>query len=292
LTEALAIVASIVVTGTIYALLAFGYSLGNSVSGSFNFAHSAAFVVGAVALSDLAAAGRPLWLAVLGAIVAGALAGAVIDRVALWPARVWPAGALGSNRTIVASVAVLALSAALILRYSTPGRLPAIPPFHIGRFIVEEHMTLAAACVLALVAAVLTLSLTPLGTAIRAVAANAAAARAAGVDVEWTITLGAFWSSKMAAIGGVATVLSAHFFLGMPAVFAIALSALAAVALGGLRSIPGTIVGAYALAAAQTAWMLLLPRYGPNPVLPFIVILGSFAFLPRGLFSRRSLRAT
>jgi branched-subunit amino acid ABC-type transport system permease component len=96
----------------------------------------------------------------------------------------------------------------------------------------------------------------------------------------------------MAAIGGVATVLSAHYFLAMPAVFAIALYALAAVALGGLRSIPGSVVGAYAMAAAQAAWMLSLPRYGPNPGLAFIVILASFALLPRGLFSRRSLRAS
>ncbi len=292
MTEALAVVASIVVIGTIYALLAFGYSLGNAVSGSFNFAHSVAFVVGGFALSGLAAKGQPLWIAVLGAIAAGAIAGAAIDRVALWPARVWPSRALGSNRTIVTSVAAAALSAALILRYSTPGRLPAIPPFRIGGFVVDEHMTLAAGCVLTLIAAVLMLAVTPLGTAIRAVAANSTAARAAGVDVEWTITLSAFWGSKMAAIGGVATVLSAHYFLAVPAVFAIALYALAAVALGGLSSIPGTIVGAYAVAAAQTAWMLLLPRYGPNPGLAFIVVLASFALLPSGLLPRRSLRAS
>lgn len=240
----------------------------------------------------LVARGQPLWAASLGAIVAGALAGVTIDRIALWPARVWPRGALGSNRTIVASFAALALSAAVIARFSLPARLPSIAPLHIGQLIVDEHAMLLTGCVVALVAAMWMLGATRLGTAIRAVAANPTAARAAGVDVEWTIAQAALWGSMMAAIGGVAVALRAHAFLGLPAVFAIALSALAAAALGGMRSNPGTIAGAFVVAAAQTVWTLLAPRYGPGSGLVFIVLCAAFILLPRGLFSRRSLRAS
>jgi branched-subunit amino acid ABC-type transport system permease component len=168
--------------------------------------------------------------------------------------------------------------------------LPSIPPFHIGRLVVDEHATLLASCVLTLLAAAWMLGSTRLGAAIRAVAANPTAARAAGIDVEWTIGMAALWGSMMAAIGGIAVALNAHAFLGLPAVFAVALSALAAVALGGMRSIPGTIAGAFVVAVAQAAWTLLLPRYGSNPGLAFIVLCAAFVLLPRGLFSRRSLR--
>jgi branched-subunit amino acid ABC-type transport system permease component len=273
-------------------LLAFGYSLGNAVSGAFNFAHSAAFVVSGLALSILTSRGLPLWESIIGAIVAGGIAGAAIDRIVLWPARIWPPGALGSNRTIVASVAALGLSAAIIARYTVPTRMPVIPSFHVGRFVVDEHATLMAGCVLTLIAAIVALRMTGLGTAIRAVAANSGAARAAGVDIEWTVMVAAYWGSKMAAVAGIAVAMSANYFLGLPAVFAIALSALAAAALGGLRSIPGTIAGAYAVAAAQAAWVLLLPRFAPNPSLVFIIILASFALLPRGLSVRRPVRAS
>jgi branched-chain amino acid transport system permease protein len=240
----------------------------------------------------LVSRGQPLWTAILGAIVAGALAGASIDRIASWPARVWPRGALGSNRTIVASFAALALSAAVIARYALPTRMPAIAPFHVGRFVVDEHATLLTGCVLALVAGMWMLGATRLGTAIRAVADNPTAARAAGIDVEWTITQAAMWGSMTAAVAGIAVAMSANYFLGLPAVFAVALSALAAAALGGLRSIPGTLAGAYVVAAAQAAWVLLLPHFVPNPSLVFIVILASFALLPRGLLSRPPVRSS
>jgi len=262
------------------------------VTGAFNFAHPIAFVVSGLVLAAVETKGSPVSIAILVAIAAGAIAGVVIDRVALWPARTWPHGALGSNRTIVTSVAALALAAALIVRGSTPVHLRPLPSLHAAGIVIDEHTFLTVCCALILIAAVALFGVSRIGLAMKAVAANATAARAAGVDVEWTITQSSLWGSKLAAIAGVATALSTHYVFALPAVFAAALCALAAAALGGLRSVPGTIVGAYVVAAAQVAASLVSPRFGSDPLLVVIILFAAIALAPRGLLPRRSLRST
>jgi len=290
LNEALAIAASILFLGTVYALLAFGYSLAYSVSGAFNFAHSASFVVGGLGLATLIAKGQPLWIAIVGGIAAGAIAGIAIDRIALWPARSLPSGPLGRSRTIVAGIAALALAAALVARDANPLRLHAIPPIRLGGVLVDEHTALMASCVLILIATVTVFGASRMGLAMRAVAADAPNARAAGVDVEWTTMLSAWWGSKLAAIAGVAAVLGAHYAYALPAVFGIALCALAAAAIGGFRSLPGTIAGAYFVAAAQTAVSLASPRFGHDTGLVVLIMLAALVVLPGGVLARRALR--
>jgi len=262
------------------------------VTGAFNFAHPIAFAVSGLVLALLETKGSPIWIAIVAAIAAGALAGFAIDRLAMWPARVWPHGALGSNRTIVAGVAALALAASLIARGSTPKHFAPLPSFHAAGIVVNEHTALIVCCVLGLFATVAIFGSSRIGLAMRAVASNVTAARAAGVDVEWTIAQSALWGSKLAAIAGVATALSTHYVFALPAVFAAGLCALAAAALGGLRSLPGTIAGAYVVAAAQVAFSLVSPRLGSDPLLVFLILLAAFAFVPRGLLPRRTLRST
>lgn len=287
-------VLEIAFTGSVYALFAFGYALTYGVTGSFNIAHAAVFMAGAWAAAYLLQAGHPMWLAFLVALAAGGAAGVVIDRVALWPARVRGAGSLGANGPIVASFAALALFSAIFAGRASDvwatlhrgaGRLW---PSHAFPHTDEPQWVAAALCALATLLGFALLRATRLGAALRAVANNQSAARAAGIDVEWIFVQAAFVAAAFGALAGIA-----YFAVGGSAAAAsasqIQLSVLVAVVLGGLGSVLGSIVAAYAVAAVQIGVLLLYPGVNGDAT-AFATLIVALAFFPRGLFPSRALR--
>jgi branched-chain amino acid transport system permease protein len=198
----------VVLLGSVYALLAFGISVKRGATGTLDFSHVAVFAVGAVAA--IAAMRRGSYWEALGAgTLAGAFAGAAVDRLALWPIRVAAHRALGANAPIVAT------AAAMTLMFSFAGGAAGAAWRPLGSGLARLAiwnvfeapvrmipLVAAAACVIALVVGVVVVYGGGLGLGLRAVASNENAARAAGVGVESLIGAWTFLASALGAFGG------------------------------------------------------------------------------------------
>lgn len=73
--------------GVVYAMLAVGYSLVYGILAQINFAHGYIYMFGAFVAMSLVTGGAPLWIAVLGALIVGAIMAIIIERLAFRPVR-------------------------------------------------------------------------------------------------------------------------------------------------------------------------------------------------------------
>ena len=280
-----------------YALFAFGYALTYGVTGSFNFSLAAVFGVGAFISSELLAAGRPMWLALAGGIGAGGVAGTLIDRLSLWPFRVRSVGALGSNAPLIGSAAALIVieqvigqradSAASAVRAAF-GRYG---PVHAAGLTIPAGVWIGvAACGAGFIAGAILMRAMRIGAGFRAVSDNVAAARGAGVDVEMIFAQAAFIAGAFGALAGIAfAALGMRDAGGLTASDA-QISALAAVALGGLASLPGCVLAAYCIAAVEVIVAAVDPALHRVSLAAVVLVL-ALACLPSGLLPARALRS-
>ncbi len=233
--------------GAIYALFAMGYTLVFGVLDLLNLAHSAVFMLGAfIGLALVASAGMPLWAAVVGVLVAGALLGVLIERVAFAPLR---RRADSHFAGLISSIALAIVLGAVALGVFGPNttRFPA------GTF-AGTRFTVAGASVSALQLLILALSLvlmvglnrlvaaSRLGRAARAVAENPRAARLLGVDVERVTLVTFMLSSSLGAAAGTLFALAFNT-VDVSMGLAIELKGLAVIIVGGMGSLPGAMLG-------------------------------------------------
>lgn len=289
--------------GSIYALFALGYTLVFGVLDVLNLAHSAVFMLGAVmAYSLVAIHGLPLWLAVPVAVVASGLLGGVIELVALRPLRrrgAPPIAALIS--TIGLALAFVALveqsRGGGVLRWLwrdgansvkfPAGSVPATT-FHVaGLAIPATKLAILVVTVVLMVAMGWVLRRTQAGRAIRAVAENARAAQLMGVDVDRVVLMTLVVSSALAGIAGIlfgAAISDISPYIGRDQV---ELRGLAVIVLGGMGSVPGTIVGGYVLGLVE---VLALEVFGTNvrAGVAFAALFLMLVVRPQGLLGARA----
>ena len=273
--------------GSIYAVFAIGYALTYSAGGNINVAHPIAAIASAAAVSWLLARDQPVWMAVGAGIAAGALAGVIVDRIVLWPARARAGGPLGPARAPIAGLAALAAFGVLVPEPGRPSHALHAGVFHIAGFEAPKLMiegTLACLVVAALVIVFVRGSRYGLG--LRALGANAGAARAAGVGVEPMHVRTALLASSCGALAAITLSTAPDYFAGRSTPYDLPLAALAAVALGGLSSLPATIAGAFVVAAAQA----FAPTADAGDAVAAALLLAAVALLPRGLFPATRLR--
>jgi len=275
--------------GSLYALFAIGYALTYSAGGTLNVAHPISAMAAAAGVSWLLARDQPIWIAAGGGVAAGAIAGVLVDRIVLWPARSRGGGPLGPARPLIAGLAALAAFGALAPEPERPTHALHAGIFRIGGFGVPKLMVEGTiACILALVAVVLLVRATRYGLGLRALASNAAAARAAGIGVEPMHIRTALLASACGALAAVTLFTAPYYFAGRSTPFDLPLAGLAAVALGGLASIPAAIVGAFVVATAQ----IFVPTADASDAVAAALLVLSIAFLPRGMFTVTRLRET
>ena len=175
---------SAVKLGSIYALVAIGYSIVYSIMGMINFAHGELLMVATFALWVLSNSGVPFGIAVILAIVITVLFGILIERIAYRPIR-----NAGESTQIITSLAVSifleALCQAIFNSSSKALIIPAVfsKTFQIFGTTVSVIDVVTLACTVALtIAVVLILQKTSIGKAMRAVADNPEAADLVGID--------------------------------------------------------------------------------------------------------------
>jgi branched-chain amino acid transport system permease protein len=290
------------VLGSIYALVALGYTMVYGILGLINFAHGEVVMIGALSalavMRPLEASGLPgpvifLIALAIAAIVCMAL-GFTIERVAYRPLRNAPR--LAPLITAIGVSIVLQQLAMLIWGrnyFSVPSLLPAAPYEVLGAQITELQLIIMAVAAATMAGLVLLVNRTRLGRAMRATAENPAIAGLMGVDANRIVSLTFVIGSALAALAGVLVSANygiAHYHMG----FILGLKAFTAAVLGGIGNLAGAMLGGVLLGLIEALGAGYIGDFtggvlGSNyqDVFAFFVLIVVLIFRPSGLMGEK-----
>ncbi|MBX9820879.1 branched-chain amino acid ABC transporter permease [Afipia birgiae] len=273
--------------GAVYALVALGFTLVYNASDVVNFAQGEFVMLGGMVTVFASAAGIPLPLAALLAVVVSVVVGLLLYWLAIEPARdASPVTLI----IITIGASILLRGAAQILFDKQFHKLPSIsgdtPVNLLGAAIQPQSFWVLGGTAVIVILLYVFLERTVLGKAVLATAANKLAARLVGINTTTVMAL-AFGGS--AAIGAVAGVLITPITLTSYDVGTLlALKGFAAAMLGGMGNPLGAVAGGLLLG--------LLEAFGVGYIsstykdaFAFIVILLVLFAMPQGLFGRRTV---
>jgi len=282
--------------GSIYALIALGYTMVYGILKLINFAHGEVFMVGAysgyyiaTALGvdgyEASGAGFPLGLALLVlvlAMAASALLGVTIEALAYRPVRSAPR--LTPLITAI-GVSLFLQNAAMLVFTPNPRRYPAILRelrFELGGVIITNiKLAIFVVALLLMVGLKLFVQRTWTGRAMRALSLNIDAARLMGIDVNRTIRATFAVGSALAAAGGILFGLDQITINPLMGVLT-GLKAFVAAVLGGIGNIPGAVVGGLLIGLAeQLTAGYLSPDY--RDAITFVILVVILVLKPEGL---------
>ncbi|MBR4056714.1 MAG: branched-chain amino acid ABC transporter permease [Oscillospiraceae bacterium] len=230
--------------GSIYALIALGYTMVYGIAKMLNFAHGDVIMIGAYAgIVTVMSLGLPPVIAIILSIVICAVLGMLIEFLAYKPLRSAP-----SLSVLITAIGVsyFLQNIALLIFGSQQRAYPTIadfPTYNIGGIQIDgiTILTLAVTAVI-MIALTLFINKTKLGKAMRAVSEDKAAASLMGISVNRTITMTFAIGSALAAF--------ASIFYGMTYVYIKpttgampGIKAFTAAVFGGIGSIPGAMLG-------------------------------------------------
>ncbi len=232
--------------GSIYAIIALGYTMVYGIAKMLNFAHGDVIMVGGyMAFCSTLYLGWPPIGAVLLAVVVCTILGVVIEGLAYRPLR--NASSLAVLITAI-GVSFFLQNAALQIWGSNPKTFPNLVPLKTvtlfgGKLPVSGvAIVTIVACIIIMVCLTLFTSKTKMGKAMRAVSEDKGAAQLMGINVNFTISVTFAIGSALAALAGV--LLCSAYPTLMPTTGAMpGIKAFTAAVFGGIGSIPGAMLG-------------------------------------------------
>jgi branched-chain amino acid transport system permease protein len=272
--------------GAIYALVALGFTLIYNASDVINFAQGEFVMLGGMVTFFAVAAGVPLPLAALLAIVVAVAVGMLLHRFAIEPARGASAVTL-IIITIGASILLRGVAAVVFDKnfHSFPPFAGTAPWNVGGATILPQSVIVLLGAGIIVVAMWALMSMTLIGKAMVATAANKLAAQLTGINTRAIIGLSFAVSAAIGAVGGilVTPITLTSYDVGT----LLALKGFAAAMLGGMGHPFGAVVGGLIVG--------LLESFGAGYIssaykdaIAFLVILAVLFFMPNGLFGRAS----
>ncbi|MCC6216695.1 MAG: branched-chain amino acid ABC transporter permease [Polyangiaceae bacterium] len=282
--------------GSIYALIALGYTMVYGILKLINFAHSEVFMVGAYAgyfaatwlgIESMEAAGQafPLYLAVgvlLVAMASSAALGMAIERLAYRPVRNAPR--LTPLITAI-GVSLLLQNLGLLVFGPNPRRYPPVlkeVTYELGGVVLTNvKVTIFVVTLLLMVGLQLLVHRTWTGKAMRAVSVNLDAAKLMGIDTNRTIAATFGIGSALAAAGGILFGLDQITINPLMGVLT-GLKAFVAAVLGGIGNVPGAMLGGLLIGLSeQLVAGYVSPDY--RDAITFLVLIAILIFRPEGL---------
>ena len=232
--------------GSVYAIIALGYTMVYGIAKMLNFAHGDVIMVGAyVCFFATGQFGLPPLVGVLLAMVVCTVLGMVIERLAYKPLRQAP-----SLAVLITAIGVsyFLQNSALLLWKSDPKVFTSVVGTGsvklFGGQLTITHVAIVTvlACVVIMVALTWFTGRTKMGKAMRACSEDKAAAQLMGIDVDRTISMTFAIGSALAAIAGV--LLCSTYPSLMPTTGSLpGIKAFTAAVFGGIGSIPGAMLG-------------------------------------------------
>lgn len=275
--------------GSVYALVALGYTLAYGILGLINFAHGEVYMMGAfLSFAFITIFNMNVWLSfLLAAVICGVL-GIVIEIAAFRSVR---NGARSSQLISAIGVSVLLQNIAMLTWGSDTKPFPSvgeIKVFNIGSVAISTiQLEIILVSILLMIILYLLIYKTRIGIAMRATSQDISATSLMGINVNRVIS---FTFSIGAVLGAAAGILvglyynSVVFNMGYTA----GLKAFVAAVLGGIGNIPGTMVGGIILGLAESMGAVLISsKY--KDAFAFIILILVLLFKPNGLFGKKEV---
>jgi branched-chain amino acid transport system permease protein len=287
--------------GSIYGLIAIGYTMVYGIIGMINFAHGDVFMVGAfigliliLALGISAATPVVLLILLLIVIIAVAMAltavwGWTVERIAYRPLR-------GSFRL---APLITAIGMSIVLQnfvlLNQGARVKPLQPIVTGGYTIIDRggftvqlsniqIIIILTTIALMVGFTLIIARTSLGRSQRACEQDARMASLLGVNIDRTISLTFVMGAALAAVAGILFTLYygvIDFYIG----FLAGIKAFTAAVLGGIGSLPGAMLGGLLIGLIETFWSAYFSiEY--KDVAAFSILAITLIFLPSGLLGR------
>lgn len=273
--------------GSVYAIIALGYTMVYGIAKMLNFAHGDVIMVGAYVVFYSTAAGMPAIPAVLLSVVICTVLGMAIEAVAYRPLR----SAASPLAVLITAIGVSYLLQNLALlfwssntkSFTSVVKLPALKVA--GLNISGETIVTIVACILIVVGLTLFINKTKPGQAMLAVSEDKGAAQLMGINVNATIALTFAIGSGLAAIAGV-LLCSAYPSLtpytgSMPGI-----KAFVAAVFGGIGSIPGAMIGGILLGIIEIFGKAYISSQMADAIV-FAVLIVVLLVKPTGLLGKQ-----
>ena len=276
-------------TGSIYALIAIGYTMVYGIAKMINFAHGDIIMVGAYALYfSISVLGLPVPVALLLTVIVCSVLGVLIEKIAYKPLR--KAQPLAVLITAI-GMSFFLQSSSLLIFGSTPIPFQSVIPnenIKVGPVIISS-ITLVTLVVTAVTMILLTLFInkTKLGSAMRAVSEDKGAAELMGINVNSTISMTFAIGSALAAVAGILYI--SQYQSMKPTLGALpGIKAFVAAVLGGIGSIPGAMLGGILLGLIESVSKAYISTELADAIV-FGVLIVVLLFRPSGLLGKKKI---
>jgi branched-chain amino acid transport system permease protein len=285
--------------GSIYGLIAIGYTMVFGILGMVNFAHGDVFMVSSfialicflilTAWLGVASVFLALVIVLVVAMILTSLVSWAIERLAYRPLR-------GSFR-LAPLISAIGMSIFLVnfVQVSQGPRNKSIPPIVQGEFVLVDSATYVVTLsykqlIIWLITATLLVafwylvSKTALGRAQRACEQDQRMAALVGIDVDRTISITFVIGAALAAVAG--TLYLMHYgVVNFADGFMPGIKAFTAAVLGGIGSLPGAVIGGLLIGLIETMWSAYF-SIDYKDVASFSILAITLIFLPQGLLGR------
>ena len=265
--------------GSVYAIIALGYTMVYGIARMLNFAHGDVIMVGAyMSYCVTSYLGLPPAVGVLAAVIVCTLLGVLIEGLAYKPLRGVP-----SLAVLITAIGVsyFLQNAAQLIFGSAPKNfksIVAIKPlvlFNGGLTITGEVIVTVAACIVIMIGLTVFTNRTKMGKSMRAVSEDRDAAQLMGINVNRTISVTFAIGSALAAVAGVLPTTGS-----MPGI-----RAFTAAVFGGIGSIPGAMLGGILLGVIETFSKAYLSTQFSDAIV-FLVLIVILLVKPAGLLGK------
>ncbi len=239
--------------GSIYALIALGYTMVYGIIRLINFAHGDFIMVGGYTLfftvPVMIAIGTPAWMAVLIAIVVCAVVGVAVEKLAYSPVR--KNGTKMSTLITAIAMSLFLENLAQTLFGANPKQVKTIFSLpNIGKISGNTILTIVLG-IIVMIALQVFVKQTNIGKCMRAVSEDKEASILMGINVNRTISITFAIGSGLAAIAGLMFVVQ-YNQVNITMGYMLGLKAFIAAVLGGIGSIPGAMVGGLVIGMAES----------------------------------------
>ncbi len=280
--------------GSIYALIAIGYTMVYGIIGLINFAHGEVYMIGAftalIVAGVLSALNLPvaaiLVIAVLVAMLYSAGYGYTLEKIAYKPLRTAP-----RLSALISAIGMSMFLQNYVLLAQTSNFLPfpqMIPEFGflepVKQTLRSTQFVILVTTAVVMVLLTLLIKYTRIGKAMRATSQDRTMALLSGVNVNKVISMTFIIGSVTAALGGVLICSHTgrtHFYIG----FIVGIKAFVAAVLGGIGSIPGAVLGSFVLGFTESFGAGYISS-DYEDVFAFVILILILVFRPAGLLGK------
>ena len=275
--------------GSLYALIAIGYTMVYGILRLINFAHGDVFMIGGyLAFYGVSMFLMPWWLAVCLAIVVTTAFGVGLERVAYRPLRDSPRISIMIS-AIGASFLIENL--AIVLFDARPKAFP-VPGIFAANYVIGGVHVASVSLIIPVVTAILLAALlwivhrTKTGMAMRAVSTDIEAARLMAIDVNRIVSITFAIGSALAAIGGILWALKYPRLEPLMGIMP-GLKCFIAAVVGGIGSIAGAVLGGLLLGVIELMTIAVLPELtGYKDAFAFVLLITVLLVKPTGLLGK------